>query len=215
MALADAAALKQAAVDYLHPELGVVTSGATASARCYFDRASAPEQESVEEAEYRIMALADVAALKKLAVDYLHPELGVVTSDATASARCYFDRASAPEQESVEEAEYRIMALADVAALKKLAVDYLHPELGVVTSDATASARCYFDRASAPEQESVEQVEGHVEAITHIPIKAPKTLSGPAKNIKTLQSIVDSGIVKSVSSVQLFGLDDDQSDPSF
>merc|ERR1719157_511153 len=120
MALADAAALKQAAVDYLHPELGVVTSDATASARCYFDRVSAPEQESVEEAEYRSMVLADTAALKQAAVDYLHPELGVVTSDATASARCYFDRVSAPEQESVEEAEYCSLVLVDAAALKKL-----------------------------------------------------------------------------------------------
>eukprot|EP01083_Nonionella_stella_P257487 881317_1 len=82
------------------------------------------------------MALADAAALKQAAVDYLHPELGVVTSDATASARCFFDRASAPEQESVEESEYRIMALADAAALKQAAVDYLHPELGVVTQKA-------------------------------------------------------------------------------
>merc|ERR1712007_312317 len=98
-------------------------------------------------------ALADAVALKKLAVDYMHPELGVVTSDPTATARCYFDRASAPEQESIEEAEERAMALTDAVALKKLAVDYMHPELGVVTSDPAATARCYFDRASAPEQE--------------------------------------------------------------
>eukprot|EP01083_Nonionella_stella_P145597 456550_1 len=159
--------------------------------------------------------MADAAALKQAAVDYLHPELGVVTSDPTASARCYFDRASAPEQESVEEAGYRSMVMADAAALKQAAVDYLQPELGVVTSDPTASARCYFDRASAPEQESVEQVENGSEAVTHIPIKISKTLPVSSKNIKTLQSIVDSGIVKSLSSVQLFGLDDDQSDPSF
>merc|ERR1712007_383575 len=123
-ALADAVALKKLAVDYMHPELGVVTSDPTATARCYFDRASAPEQESIEEAEERAMALADAVALKKLAVDYMHPELGVVTSDLTATARCYFDRASAPDQESIEEAEERAMALADAVALKKLAVDY-------------------------------------------------------------------------------------------
>eukprot|EP00554_Chaetoceros_debilis_P015276 CAMPEP_0194124702 /NCGR_PEP_ID=MMETSP0150-20130528/59079_1 /TAXON_ID=122233 /ORGANISM="Chaetoceros debilis, Strain MM31A-1" /LENGTH=247 /DNA_ID=CAMNT_0038818481 /DNA_START=119 /DNA_END=863 /DNA_ORIENTATION=- len=174
--LEDSRRLKQLAVAFLHPEQPVQRDPAS-TARCYFDRASAP----------------------KLAVDYLHPELGVVTSDATASARCYFDRVSAPEQESVEEGEYCSLVLVDAAALKKLAVDYLHPELGVVTSDATASARCY----------------DYLEAKTHTLIKAPKTLSGPAKNFKTLHSIVDSGIVKSVSSVQLFGLDDDQCDPSF
>ena len=159
MVLADTVALRQAAVDYMHPELGVVTSDGTATARCYFDRPSAPEQESYEEAEERAAILADALALKKLAVDYMHPELGVVTSDGTATARCYFDRASAPEQESYDEAEERAMVLADALALKKLAVDYMHPELGVVTSDGTATARCYFDRPSAPEQESYEQAE--------------------------------------------------------
>ena len=159
MVLADAAALKQAAIDYMYPELGVVTTDPSATARCYFDRASAPEQESLEEAEERRMVLADAAALKKLAIDYMHPELGVVTTDPSATARCYFDRASAPEQESLEEAEERRMVLADAAALKKLAIDYMHPELGVVTTDPSATARCYFDRASAPEQESVEEAE--------------------------------------------------------
>ena len=164
MALADAAALKRLAVDYMHPELGVVTSDATATARSYFDRPSAYQQESVEEAEERTMALADAAALKRLAVDYMHPEVGVVSS-STATARCYFDRSSAIEQESVEEGEVRAMALADAAALKRLAVDYMHPELGVVTSDATATARCYFDRPSAHQQESVEEADERTMAL--------------------------------------------------
>ena len=159
MVLEDAAALKQAAVDYAHPEIGVTTSDPTACARCYFDRPSAVEQESVEESEERAMILEDVKKLREAARHYLHPELGVVTSDPTATARCYFDRFSAVEQESVEEAEDRHMALVDAAALKQLAIDYMHPELGVVTSDPTACARCYFDRFSAVEQESVEEAE--------------------------------------------------------
>jgi hypothetical protein len=165
MALADASALKRLAVDYMHPEVGVVSSN-TATARCYFDRFSAIEQESVEEGEVRAMTLADAAALKRLAVDYMHPELGVVTSDPTATARCYFDRPSAPEQESVQDVEERTMALADAAALKRLAVDYMHPEMGVVTSDITATARCYFDRPSAIEQESVEEAEERTMALS-------------------------------------------------
>merc|ERR1711976_104886 len=91
------------------------------------------------EAEYRQQVFEDAAALKQLAVDYSHPEIGVVTSDPAATARCYFDRPSAPEQESLEEAEYRQQVLEDAAALKQLAVDYAHPEIGVVTSDPAAT----------------------------------------------------------------------------
>merc|ERR1740117_202193 len=122
MILDDAKNLRRAAFDYMHPELGVVTSDPTANARCYFDRASAPQQESMEEAEEHRMVLADAAALKRLAIDYMHPELGVVTSDPTANARCFFDRASAAEQESTEDAEERHMALAEAAVLKRLAI---------------------------------------------------------------------------------------------
>ena len=157
--LSDARALRHLAIAFLHPELPVVTSDAAARARCYFNRASAFEQESVEESEVRTQILADAAALKMHAIMYAHPELPVVTSDATSTARCYFDRASAFEQESVEESEERAQILADSAALKERAIMYAHPELPVVTSDATSTARCYFDRASAFEQESVEESE--------------------------------------------------------
>jgi len=212
--LEDVQKLRDAARQYLHPELGVKTSDPTATARCYFDRASAPEQESVEDMEERAMALADAAALKKLAVDYMHPEVGVVTSDPTATARCYFDRASAPEQESVEDAEERAMALADAAALKKLAVDYMHPEIGVVTSDPTATARCYFDRASAPQEVGSISTTTPKKATTIAKKSVTKTI--PAPVIKTVDSAVNtSGIVKSVSAVQLYGLDEDNCDPSF
>jgi len=159
MALTDAAALKRLAIDYAHPEIGVETSDSLACARCYFDRDSAPKQESMEDAEERHLILEDVKHLRRAAFDYMHPEVGVVTSDPTATARCFFNRASAAEQESTEDAEERHMALADAAALKRLAIDYMHPELGVVTSDPTATARCFFDRASAAEQESTEDAE--------------------------------------------------------
>jgi hypothetical protein len=147
-------------------------------------------------------------------VDYLHPELGVVTSDPTACARCYFDRASAPEQETAEYAEERRMALADAAALKKLAVDYLHPELGVVTSDPTACARCYFDRASAPEQQScgAEPKSSSNKNIVPIIPKATNTDVSTSKDVssKRLPSHTDVNVIrKSASAVQLYGLDED------
>jgi hypothetical protein len=49
---------------------------------------------------------------------FLHPEIPVTTTDPTATARCYFDRASAPEVESIEEAEARAQILSDEAALE-------------------------------------------------------------------------------------------------
>merc|ERR1712007_235352 len=171
----------------------------------------------IEEAEERAMALADAVALKKLAVDYMRPELGVVTSDPTANARCYFDRASAPEQESIEEAEERAMVLADAVALKKLAVDYMHPELGVVTSDPTATARCYFDRASTSrEAESTSYVKEAAQTYTK---KAPKVVETPVVKLgtspKTLTDRTDGAIKKSASRVELYGLDNEHGDDFF
>ena len=213
--LADAAALKEQAVMYAHPELPVVTSDSTACARCYFDRASGIEQESVEEAEYRATVLADAAALKERAIWHAHPELPVVTSDSTACARCYFDRASGIEQESVEEAEYRAAVLADAAALKEQAVMYAHPELPVVTSDPTACARCYFDRASAPHDaeqiistsayatEKKESLEDHMQKLEALAPAASKVKTVPAAGPEAATSIH-----RSASEVQLFDLQD-------
>ena len=155
--LADALALKKAAMDYLHPEVGVVTSDGAVFGRNYFERASAPETESAEEANERAQILADAKALKKSAMNYLHPEVGVTVEDSTVFGRNYFSRYSAPETEEDEFADERAEILADALALKKAAMDYLHPEVGVVTSDGAVFGRNYFERASAPETESAEE----------------------------------------------------------
>jgi hypothetical protein len=172
------------------------------------------DDESVDEEETaeRLRILEDAQNLKALAVAYLHPELPVVTSDPTAFARCYFDRASAPEQEDMEEIEYRRQVLEDAAALKQLAVDYAHPELPVVTSDPTATARCYFDRASAPQPNSspvhaAKSVEPAAVAPKKVIEKIPAYDSQSA--VKTLDTSKSSDIVRSLSSVKLFGLDGD------
>merc|ERR1712115_29032 len=102
--------------DYAHPEVGISTD-TTASARNYFSRPSAPTNED-DDAEEKAQILADATALKKLAVDYAHPEVGIST-DTTASARNYFSRPSAPTNEE-EDLEERAQILADAAALKKL-----------------------------------------------------------------------------------------------
>merc|ERR1712238_538826 len=154
--LADVRALKKAAVDYAHPEVEVVTSDPSVYGRNYFNRFSAPEFE-VEDTEEYAQVLADAKALKKVAVDYAHPEVEVVTLDPSVYGRNYFDRLSVPEVED-EDMEEKAMILAEAIALKKAAVDYAYPELGVSTSDPSVYGRNYFNRVSAPEVED-EDIE--------------------------------------------------------
>merc|ERR1711862_391070 len=113
----------------------------------------------MEEAEERAKVLEEAALLKQYAGFHLHPEKPVVSSDAMSSGRNYFCRPSAPEQESIEEAEERAKVLEETALLKQYADFHLHPEKPVVSSDAMSSGRNYFTRASAPEQESMEEAE--------------------------------------------------------
>jgi xylose isomerase len=154
--LAEAAALKQSAVDYMHPEIGVSSASPECFGRNYFNRPSAPETEEDEFADERAEILAEMAALKQSAVDYMHPEIGVKTTDATLFGRNYFNRVSAPETEDASDAIEAARVLAEAAALKQSAVDYLHPEIGVTTTDATLFGRNYFSRPSATEQEDSE-----------------------------------------------------------
>merc|ERR1719216_831688 len=56
----------------------------------------------------------------------------------------------------MEDSKERAQILADAAALKKLATDYLHPEIRVTTSDSCAYGRNYFTRASAPDEDVLE-----------------------------------------------------------
>jgi len=214
--LEDAKQLKRLAAAFLHPERPVEVEF-NAYARCYFDRPSAPEQETVEEAEERYAILKDAKDLKRLAADYAHPELKVNNTDYLSCARCYFDRPSAPEQESVEDANERALILQDVENLRKAALEYLHPELGVVTSDSTACARCYFDRPSAPRQADVTEPKSS--SSTHVVQILPKVAKAtPPKDVanKVLPSHNEVNIIrKSASAVQLYGLDDDHDSASF
>merc|ERR1711957_306302 len=153
LVLAEAAALKKSAVDYMHPEVGVTSTDGVCFGRNYFGRASAAEMEDDEFADERAEILEEAAALKKLAADYMHPEVGVTATDGAAFGRNYFSRPSAPEMEDMEEAEERALVLAEAAALKKSAVDYMHPEVGVTSTDGVCFGRNYFGRASAVEME--------------------------------------------------------------
>jgi hypothetical protein len=152
--LADALCLKQSVTQFLHPEIPMTSSGACA--RNYFTRASAPEYESSEEVAERSLIHQDLQQLLKSAMDYLHPEIQVVTTDATTLGRDYFRRYSAPELEGADEVMERAKIFEDIKLLQKAAKDCLHPELPVATADPTAFGRNYFLRASASEQESKE-----------------------------------------------------------
>ena len=156
MILQEAASMKKLATDYLHPELPVVSDG-FACGRNYFSRPSAESYDSDEDQEERAMILEEAAAMKKLAVDYLQPELPVAV-DSTVCGRNFFTRPSAPQQEDVDLAQERDLVMEDMKMLKQVAVDYLHPELPVAT-DATASGRNFFSRPSAEAYESAEEKE--------------------------------------------------------
>jgi xylose isomerase len=154
----DDRSLKILAMAYLHPKKVIfnhhfLLEGTDPAdfGRNYFDRYSAPETEEFEVAEERARVLAEAGALKKVAVDYSHPEVSVTSADGACFGRNYFNRYSAPETEDDEFADERAEITEEMAALKKLAVDYFHPEMGVRAADATLFGRNYFDRYSAPE----------------------------------------------------------------
>jgi len=213
--LAEAAALKKLAVDHMHPEVGVTNVDGAAFGRNYFNRASAPEVEDVELANERAAVLAEAAALKKLAVDHMHPEVGVTNVDGAAFGRNYFNRASAPEVEDVELANERAAVLAEAAALKKLAVDYMHPEVGVTNVDGAAFGRNYFNRASAPETEVVEAKpeESSTDASSLQALAAAvkgANLPSTKSSKLDMDNVVNSNAAKkSASSVNLFGLSEE------
>ena len=142
----------------MHPEEPVKVDPA-ATARCYYNRYSAPDSISQEEADEDANIMEDLKSLKQLAKNYFHPELSVVTTDAAAYGSNYFTRFSAPEMRTQEESETRAYILADAKALKDLAEAFHHPELPAVTTYGAALGRNYFTRPSAPEMESQEEAE--------------------------------------------------------
>lgn len=202
--LQDIANLKEQAMAWRHPEIGVPKTQANC-ARNYFGRASATEQVSQEDAEEQAQILADAAALKRQAVAYSHPEIGVPRTEVNC-ARNYFTRVSAPEQESFDEAEVKAQVLADAAALKAQAVAYRYPEIGVPQTAVNCN-RNYFTRASAPQQESLEDAETRAQvmadaaalkesavAYRHPEIGVPSTSTNCARNYFLRGSVYDENI---------------------
>merc|ERR1711902_188562 len=178
----------------MHPEVGVSVSDATVFGRNFFDRHSAPADEDAE-----------AAALKKSAVDYMHPEVGVASADGASFGRnffCrnYFNRSSAPEAEEGELEEERARVLVEAAALKKSAVDYMHPEVGVVAADATSFGRNYFNRFSAFSTELHKK--------TSVQSKSPEASQDMAA-VKNLAAAVKGANLPGTKSTKLSSADKD------
>jgi len=129
--LNDAKKLKVLATAFLHPELSVSVD-CTATACCYFDRNSTVEQEYFDFAEEKAQILVDAAALKKLAVDHSHTEIGVTAVDVTACGRNYFSRTSAIKHEDIVDTEERAQVLPDAAFLYKIVGIMLIPSLDLM-----------------------------------------------------------------------------------
>ena len=159
--LEDAKQLSVLALSYLCPEKPVVTSDPYATGRNFFTRPSAEEIE--EDTDEKDLIMEEMKQLKKLAVDYMHPEKPVVTSDPYATGRNFFTRPSAEEQVRVEESEEEARVRKESLELKKLSEDYLHPERPVKSSGLVA--RNYFDRPSASGHNDHIHSQGH--AINH------------------------------------------------
>jgi hypothetical protein len=119
----------------------------------------------------------------------------------------------------VEESEEHQNVLNDALALKRLAMDYMHPEVRIVTSDLAACARCYFDSISAVRQDSYEEAEEHHKILVDaLNLKILAGLSLPKS--KTLPNTMEldskvQNVSKSYSAVHLYGLDDDFVDASY
>jgi len=154
--LAEAKELKEVAGWYLNPEQPV-KSDAFATARNFFTRPSAPEQEEENDFEERDLILADVNELKMVADWYMHPEKEV-TVYATACGRNYFSRPLAPGYEDDEDVEERENILAEAAELRKVAEWYMHPE-EPVTVYATSCGRNFFSRPSTSQYDEEMEEE--------------------------------------------------------
>jgi len=143
-------------------------------------------------------------------VDYACPEVGVASAAGACFGRNYFGRYTAPDTEDADLADERAVILADAVALKNVATGYLHPEVGVTTTDCTAFGRNFFTRYSAPEVE--EQTGGPEESQDVATVKnlaaAVKGANLPGtESAKLASSDQDvGGTKKSASTVNLFGL---------
>ena len=206
--LADCAMLKSWADAYLHPEASTKVHP-TAVGRNYFNRPSAfvdMEYTDIEDDEEEIL-LQDIEILKLWARYYLHPEYPVKV-DPTAFGRNYFTRPSAIMDMDDTDNEERESILADCAMLKTLATHYYHPEASIKV-DPTSLGRNYFTRPSAALD--IEICATHISNMDKSHTKESQNNNRQIQSTTKTIAIESAGntVVRSPSSVMLFGLDGD------
>ena len=89
-----------------------------------------------------------VKFLKELAVNYTHPELGVVTTNHITFDHNYISSHSTVAQKDVYDDDERSQSLVNTVFLNSLVVDSDHPELVVVTAESITYGRNYFLESS-------------------------------------------------------------------
>merc|ERR1712238_263123 len=135
--------LKKVADWHLHPEKKIEVDPA-ACGRNYFGPSVHDDDDELVEERERV--LEEVSKLKKVAGWHLHPEKPVASSSINCASN-YFKRAQVTEKDD-DDLEERERVLEEVAELKKIAIDYFHPEKPVAPSSVNCS-RNYFNRAFA------------------------------------------------------------------
>merc|ERR1712238_56906 len=108
-------------------------SNGFATARNFFTRLSAPEEEDDDMDDERESILVEAAELKKMA-DWYHNPSQPVVSNGFATARNFFTRLSAPEEEDDDMDDKRESILVEAAELKKMADWYHNPNQPVVSN---------------------------------------------------------------------------------
>jgi len=154
--LADCRKLKLAANAYLHPENEIPSSLAC---RCYFERVSAPDVLSRDEADEQANLFLATFATKTQARNFLHPEDEVKVEDATLFGRNFFGREAAPVTMEEDDDGEHVLILADSEKLKEAAADYFQRERSVASVDPVALGRNFFNRPSAQKCVSEDEAE--------------------------------------------------------
>jgi len=137
--------------------------GESIGSRCYFERASAPETVTKDEADAIVESLSEATLIKKLASDFVHPENQVNTTDAFSFGRNYFTKCSSVPTESEEEVVKRAQVIDEATLLKEHATSYLCPDLVVSNTDPSTYGRNYFGRFNSNgvlSKEDADELDG-------------------------------------------------------
>jgi len=145
--------------------------------------------------------LVEAAELKKMA-DWYHNPSQPVVSNGFATARNFFTRLSAPEEEDDDMDDERESILVEAAELKKMADWYHNPNQPVVR-DGFATGHNYFTRPAAPEyDEDTEEEHERILADAKELKEVAEWYHDPSKPIKTNIAVTRNYFTRPSSLVQ-------------